>query len=169
MNYHQIARQAPRTLRRNHVRLVCGLQAKDLIGLVDSCSPHSRFLRFHTGMPALRPSMAEQLAQTPALGLRNWRGRLVAEARYTRTHDDEAELAILISDKYQGRGLGLALLALLFERAHADGVRVLNADVLNSNVAMVRLLEKLAPVETVGFEDGARRLRIPLEPVALAA
>ena len=169
MKYHQIARTARRTFRRNHVRLVPVNRAKDLIELVDSCSPQSRLLRFHTGMPALRPSMAEQLAATPSLGLRNWRGRLVADARYTRTHDDEAELAVLISDKYQGRGLGLALLAVLFERAHADGVRVLNAEVLNSNDAMVRLLEKLAPVETIGFEDGARRLRIPLEPVALAA
>lgn len=168
MTYRDIAHTAPKTFRRNLLRLVLHDDPQDLIDLVASCSPQSRFLRFHTGMAALRPTMAEQLAATPSLGLRNWRGHLVADARYTRTHDDEAEFAILISDKYQGRGLGLALLAVLFERAHDDGVTVLNAEVLNSNDAMVRLLEKLAPVETVGFEDGARRLRIPLEPVALA-
>lgn len=169
MNYHQIARTAHRTFRRNRVRLVPVNRSNDLIDLVDACGPESRFLRFHTGMPALRPSMAEQLAATPALGLRTWRGRLVADARYTRTGSDEAELAILIADKYQGRGLGLALLAALFEQAYADGVRVLNAEVLNSNDAMVRLLEKLAPVQSVGFEQGARRLRIDLDAVALAA
>lgn len=169
MTYRDIARTAPRTFRRNRLRLVTVDRPQDLIDLVASCSPESRFLRFHTGMGALRPTMAEQLASTPSLGLRNWRGRLVADARYTRTCDDEAEMAILISDKYQGRGLGLALLAVLYTRAADDGITTLTASVLNSNDAIIGLMEKLTPVETVGFEDGARKVRIPLEPVSLAA
>jgi acetyltransferase len=120
-------------------------------------------------MAALRPTMAAQLAETPALGLRNWRGRLVAEARYMRTLADEAEVAILITDKYQGRGLGLALLAVLYACAADEGITCLTANVLNSNEAIIGLLEKLTPVQTVGFEDGARKLRLPLEPAAVAA
>lgn len=169
MTYQDIARTAQRTFRRNRLRLVTVDDPQDLIRLVASCSPESRFLRFHTGMAALRPTMAAQLAETPALGLRNWRGRLVAEARYMRTLADEAEVAILITDKYQGRGLGLALLAVLYACAADEGITCLTANVLNSNEAIIGLLEKLTPVQTVGFEDGARKLRLPLEPAAVAA
>jgi GNAT superfamily N-acetyltransferase len=125
-------------------------------------------------MAELRPAMAEHLAAlTPergeALGLRTWRGRLVADARYMRTAPDEAEVAILVADAYQGRGLGKALLGVLFERAQVAGVNRLTAEVLTSNDAIVHVLESLVPVETVGYETGARCLRMPLNEVAAAA
>ncbi len=169
MHYHRIARTAPRTFRRNNVRLVPVNRSQDLIDLVDSCSAESLFLRFHTGMSTLRPAMAEKLAKTPSLGLRDRRGRLVAEARYIRTGGDEAELAVLIADRHQGRGLGLALLAVLFERAEADGVRTLKADVLNSNDTVTRLLKRLAPVQIVGVENGSKILRVELTPMMAVA
>jgi len=169
VSYHEIAATAARTFRRQGVRLVEGNQAQDLIDLVDMCSAESRFQRFHTGMPALRPAMAEQLATTASLGLRDRRGRLVADARYMPTRTGEAELAVLIADDYQGRGLGAALLAVLFQKAADEGREALSAEVLASNEAVIALLSKLAPVETVGHEQGARRLRIPLRTVELAA
>ena len=169
MSYLEIAPTAPPTFRRNRLRLVTVDDPQLLIDLVAHCSQESLFLRFHTGMSELRPAMAEKLVQTPGLGLLNSRGRLVADARYIRALNGEYELSILICDKYQGRGLGSALLSGMLMQAADDGIDTLNADVLASNEPMLALLEKLAPGESLGYEDGARRLRLSLAPMARVA
>lgn len=169
MSYTQIAHDADSALRRRRVRMtrIRPDNADDLIKLVSRCSPESRYLRFHTGMDALRPAMAEQLAgidrsQGEALGLRNWRGRLVADGRYTQISPQVAETAVLIADKYQGRGLGPILLAVLFQRAADRGIVAMHAEVLPSNTAIVKVLEKLAPVNPIGYENGVRAVCMPL-------
>lgn len=171
MRYIEAAREAPRHFRRNRLRLVHVDDPADLVALVDRCSPDSRYLRFHTGMAALRPAMAAQLASHDgcALGLRTWRGDLVADARYTRTASGEAEMAVLVCDRFQGRGLGRALLAVLFEHAAAEGITTLSADALRSNEAIMHLLESLAPVEVIGSSEGSHQLLISLSEVAAAA
>jgi GNAT superfamily N-acetyltransferase len=165
--YRHHAEQAPKVLKNQRLR-VSPLTTHDidaLIALVDRCSPESRFLRFHTGMAALRPSMAEQLVDVDnglALGVRSRRGRLIAEGRYTITGDATAEVAALVADDYQGRGVGRALLALLFTHAADNGVRSLHAEVLPSNDAIVKVLGGLAPIDTLGVRDGVRELCMPL-------
>ncbi|MCB0922531.1 MAG: GNAT family N-acetyltransferase, partial [Actinobacteria bacterium] len=117
--YRHHAEQAPKLLKKQRLRVspLTMNDTDDLIALVERCSPESRFLRFHTGMATLRPSMAEQLVDVDnglALGVRSRRGRLIAEGRYTIIDDGVAEVAVLVADDYQGRGVGRALLALLF-------------------------------------------------------
>lgn len=165
--YRHHAAQAPRTLKKQRLRVeeLTTEDTDDLIDLVERCSPESRFLRFHTGMAALRPSMAEQLVDVAdglALGVRNRRGRLVAEGRYTITDHGVAEVAALVADDYQGRGVGRALLALLFTHAAENGVKSLHAEVLPSNDAIVKVLGDLATIETLGVRDGVRQLCMPL-------
>lgn len=176
MRYTQIALEAPRTFRRNRLRLAqIGPQdADDLIRLVADCSPESRFSRFHTGMADLRPAMAAQLAgidpaDGAAFGLRTRRGRLVAEARYQRTGDDIAEAAILVADSHQGERLGLNLLAMTFQHAADRGVLGMHAEVLASNDAIIGLLSKLADVHTVGYSQGSRLICVPLTAAACPA
>jgi acetyltransferase len=142
MSYPEIAGAAPAVFRRNRLRMSPVNDPQAMIALVAASSEQSRFLRFHTGMPTLRPPMAEQLADISpprgkALGLWTSRKRLVAEARYIRLSDDLAEVAILIADAYQGRGLGVALLADIYQRAADDGSAALHGEVLSSNDAMV--------------------------------
>ena len=174
MNYHLVAQDAPRIFRHTRLRPGPVDDAAELIDLVAACSEESRFMRFHTGMAELRPAMAEKLVSLAAergraIGLRTWRGRLVADARYTRITEREAEVAILVADKYQGRGLGKALLAVLFEAAEQDGIEALHAEVLGSNDAILHVLGSLAPMETTGFENGSRQVRMPLEVTVAAA
>lgn len=169
MTYRELSRDADSALRRRRVRLtrIRPENADDLIKLVERCSPESRYLRFHTGMDALRPAMAGQLAGVDpelgeALGLRNWRGRLVADGRYTQISPHVAETAVLIADKYQGRGLGPVLLAVLFERAAARGILAMHAEVLPSNSGIMKVLEQLAPVNPIGYDNGVRAVCLPL-------
>ena len=165
--YRHHAEQAPKLLKKQRLRVspLTLNDTEDLIALVERCSPESRFLRFHTGMAALRPSMAEQLVDVDnglALGVRSRRGRLIAEGRYTIIDDGVAEVAVLVADDCQGRGVGRALLALLFTHAADNGVTSLHAEVLPSNDAILKVLSDLAPIETLGVRDGIRQLCMPL-------
>jgi GNAT superfamily N-acetyltransferase len=165
--FWHLADHAPKALKKQRLRVspLTPDDSNDLIALVERCSPESRFLRFHTGMATLRPSMAEHLVADNdglALGVRNSRGRLIAEGRYTVTDAHVAEVAALVADDYQGRGVGRALLALLFKSAAEKGIRSLHAEVLPSNDAIVSVLSALAPIDTLGVRDGVRELCMPL-------
>lgn len=169
MTFPDIAQSAGWTFRRNLLRLrpIEPEHAADFVRLVDACSPDNRFLRFHTGVYTLRPAMARKLVTMEpgsgeAWGLWNWRGHLVAEARYTRLTDDVAETAILVADKYHGRGLGQALLAVVFTHAADAGYAALHAEVLSGNDTILHVLDKLVPENSVSYEQGVRHVCLPL-------
>jgi RimJ/RimL family protein N-acetyltransferase len=69
-------------------------------------------------------------------------GHGVGIARYVRDADDPqaAEIAVTITDDWQGRGLGTELLARLSDRARQEGVRRFTALTDASNVAVAALL-----------------------------
>ncbi len=75
--------------------------------------------------------------------------RIVAVARLSKSHgvtvstDSEARFTLLVSDEYQYRGLGTALLKQLIAVARAEGLARVVADVLAENDAMRRVCEKL--------------------------
>ena len=77
-------------------------------------------------------------------------GALVGVARYIRATDrsDTAELAVVVGDAWQGRGLGRAMLARLTRRARANGIRHGRALVLAQNAPALRLLATLGDHRT---------------------
>ena len=56
---------------------------------------------------------------------------------------DEAEFSILVSDHYQGLGIGTLLLGELLEVGKSEGIRRITADILFENYPMQRLSRKL--------------------------
>jgi acetyltransferase len=65
----------------------------------------------------------------------------------------QGEFAIVIADKYQGRGLGTKLTTMLIEWAKEKGVEKIYAQVMAENTKMVRLAEKLG-FTTKRYRDG---------------
>jgi acetyltransferase len=55
----------------------------------------------------------------------------------------EAEFAVLISDQFQGHGLGTELLKRLIEIARADGLERVTADILGENRQMIEICKLL--------------------------
>jgi acetyltransferase len=53
------------------------------------------------------------------------------------------EFAVVIADKYQGRGLGTKLVDMLIEFARDKDVESIYGVIMSSNMAMIRLCEKL--------------------------
>lgn len=70
-------------------------------------------------------------------------GPVVADARFVREEDPTvAEVAFLVGDDYQGRGIGAFLLEALAVAARADRIRRFTARVLAENVAMRTIFDR---------------------------
>jgi GNAT superfamily N-acetyltransferase len=64
---------------------------------------------------------------------------IVAGGRYIAVRPGEAEVAFVVDDAHQGRGLGAALMRHLAALARQAGLKALSADVLPANAAMLKV------------------------------
>lgn len=71
-------------------------------------------------------------------------GPVVADGRFVRDdrRPDEAEVAFIVGDDYQGRGIGSFLMDAVSVAARSDGVRRFTARVLSDNYAMRAILNR---------------------------
>ncbi len=92
-------------------------------------------------------------------------GQIVAEARYHRVPgSDEAEIALVVADAWQGRGVGPALSEWLARAAARRGVKAFTGSMLADNRAARRVLESVAPQADRWIHSGELEFRAPLPP-----
>ena len=85
---------------------------------------------------------------------RSGRNQILGVARLSKIHGlDEAEFAVLITDKWQNLGLGHELLRQLIEVARAEKLSRLTGQILADNPAMRHLCEKLGFVVTPNVDQ----------------
>ena len=88
---------------------------------------------------------------------------IIAVVRYEgSTGSDRAEYAAIVTDAWQGKGLGKALTRDLISAARRRGIRCLYATVLPENVRMLSLLRDLGMPETMRFVDGVAEIEVDL-------
>ena len=75
---------------------------------------------------------------------------------------DDAEFAVLVTDAWQGRGIGTELLRRLVEIARAEGVAVIGAQMRAENTAMRKASERLGFTITAGSTDEVVRAEMQL-------
>ena len=98
--------------------------------------------------------------------------RIVGHAEFSRQPGaPAAEAAFAVADQLQGHGLGTLLLAHLAERAHASGIEVFEAEVLQHNRRMIRMFQASGFPAEVRQEGGSQLVRLPtsLSPGTVAA
>ena len=88
---------------------------------------------------------------------------LIGVVRYDRLDAQEAEVAFVVTDAYQGRGVGTLLLEHLTAYARERGYSRLLAEVLPDNAAMVRLVEQSGLPYTVVSGGEALRVLVSTE------
>jgi acetyltransferase len=99
------------------------------------------------------------VAEVPEAGGR----AIVGVGRLNRERDrEEAEFALLLSDAYQGRGLGSALLGHLLKVGREEGLRTVTAEIAPENVAMQAVCRKLGFRLEAEPGDATVRARITL-------
>ena len=139
--------------------------APRLIEFYDQLSRHTAYQRFFTVMKRLPPDWARLLATVDyrrRLALVAEHGpaaELVAVARYEPTDDPRvAEVAFVVRDDFQGKGLGTVLLSALLEAARARGIERFRAYVLADNTRMLDLLNRFTDIRERSIEAGVASL-----------
>jgi acetyl coenzyme A synthetase (ADP forming)-like protein len=114
-----------------------------------SLSDTSRALRFFAPVKdafleaeAGRESRVDYRATFGLVALAGREERIVAHAMYACVDHDRAETAYTVADDYQGRGLGTILLGHLAEVAAANGIPILEAEVLAGNHKMIEVFRQ---------------------------
>ena len=152
--------------------------APRLIDFYDRLSRHSAYQRFFSVMKRLPPDWARMLATVDyrrRLALVAERGpadapEIEAVARYEPTDDpDTVEVAFVVQDGYQGRGLGLLLLHHLLDAAEARGMHRFRAYVLADNTRMLDLLSRFTEIRERHLEAGVINLLFERRPDEAAA
>jgi len=155
------------------VRSVEPCDAGELAAGYQLLSERSAYQRFFTILPRLSPQQLRFFTQVDhrdheALGaVAPETGQGVGIARFIRSDTDpaSAELAIVVADDWQRRGVGFQLLRTLLRRAREENVTTISAEVLTDNSALLGLLRHFGPVDIeVSGTTTTATLRLPSNP-----
>lgn len=88
----------------------------------------------------------------------------LAVARFVKDKDDptKAEFSIVITDRYQGVGLGVEMLKLLSIAARQRGIKVFTAYVKVDNRSMLGLIKKYSSYKVIAREVDIIQIETPL-------
>jgi GNAT superfamily N-acetyltransferase len=154
--YHAIAPENASALQRFHHRL----------------SERSIYLRFFAAKPELSDREAgyftnvDMINRFALVALDPERPEeIIGVVSFDREGTSErAEYAAEVADRWQGRGLGMALTRRLIEAALKRDVRTFTAIVLPQNRKMLHLFSDLGLPERLRYEDGSDYVEIDLSP-----
>ncbi|MFF9002392.1 GNAT family N-acetyltransferase [Streptomyces achromogenes] len=151
--------------------------ADRLVSFYEQVSDESKYYRFFAPYPRLSAKdvhrfthhdFVDRVGLAATIG-----GEFIATVRYDRigadglpasAPADEAEVAFLVQDAHQGRGVASALLEHIAAVARERGIRRFAAEVLPANTKMIKVFTDAGYTQKRSFEDGVVRLELDLEP-----
>ena len=137
-----------------------------LLRMFDRLSPESIYHRFFSPMPRPRRAALLHLAGLDhelheTLVATSGR-EIVAVARYdARPGEPDAEVAVIVEDEWQDRGLGTRLLHRLARVGSRRGLVAFRAIVLGENRRALPFLRRLSPDADVRFRHGEYQVYAP--------
>ncbi|MGW1983695.1 bifunctional acetate--CoA ligase family protein/GNAT family N-acetyltransferase [Streptomyces collinus] len=151
--------------------------ADRLVSFYEQVSDESKYYRFFAPYPRLSAKDVQRFTHhdfVDRVGLAaTIGGEFIATVRYDRINAngmpasspaDEAEVAFLVQDAHQGRGVASALLEHVAAVARERGIRRFAAEVLPANTKMIKVFTDAGYTQKRSFEDGVVRLEFDLEP-----
>ncbi|MFE3826413.1 GNAT family N-acetyltransferase [Streptomyces sp. NPDC059092] len=161
------------------IRPITTEDAQRLVSFYEQVSDESKYYRFFAPYPRLSDRDVHRFTHhdyVDRVGLAaTVGGEFIATVRYDRTDErglpasapaDEAEVAFLVQDAHQGRGVASALLEHIGAVARERGIRRFAAEVLPANAKMIKVFRDAGYTQKRSFEDGSVRLTLDLEPTA---
>ena len=151
-----------------HLRPIRPSDGERLVAFYDRVSPESKYLRFFAPYPRLSDrdvkrftevDYVDRVAFIVTLG-----DEMIAVGRYDRVEGDHAEVAFLIEDAHQGRGIAQLLLEHLAQAARERGIRRFVAEILPDNRRMAKVFADAGYRVSKGIEDGVLAVEFPILP-----
>ncbi|WP_432028202.1 GNAT family N-acetyltransferase [Streptomyces sp. 1222.5] len=159
------------------IRPITADDADRLVSFYEQVSDESKYYRFFAPYPRLSAKdvhrfthhdFVDRVGLAATIG-----GEFIATVRYDRigadgmpasAPADEAEVAFLVQDAHQGRGVASTLLEHVAAVARERGIRRFAAEVLPANTKMIKVFTDAGYTQKRSFEDGVVRLEFDLEP-----
>ncbi|NGN65097.1 GNAT family N-acetyltransferase [Streptomyces sp. A7024] len=142
--------------------------ADRLVAFYERVSDESKYFRFFAPYPRLSDKDVHRFTHhdyVDRVGLAAVVGeQFIATVRYDRIAPTEAEVAFLVQDEHQGRGVASALMEHIAACARERGIRRFAAEVLPGNTKMIKVFTDAGYTQKRTFEDGVVRLEFDLEP-----
>ncbi|MEU0793893.1 GNAT family N-acetyltransferase [Amycolatopsis sp. NPDC005961] len=152
-----------------HLRPVVPTDADGLVAFHGKLSERTRYFRYFGAYPRIPEKDLKRFSTVDhhdRVAFAAFLGDdIVAVGRYERLdHGPSAEVAFVVSDAHQGRGLGSILLEHLAAAAAECGLRRFVAEVLAENAAMVRVFRDAGYQVSREFEEGVLHLEFDIDP-----
>jgi acetyl coenzyme A synthetase (ADP forming)-like protein len=130
--------------------------------------PESRRLRFASvgtdlAARAHRWAMPERPDDCSLVAVSGIDGRIIGNGSYDRVDPDTAEVAFVVADAYQGRGVATLLLEELARRANEAGITTFVAEILPENARMLEVFRASGFPIRVRSEPGSIVVEFPTE------
>ena len=154
-----------------HLRPITPLDADRLRAMHSRLSPDTVYMRFFSMVRTLAARDVERLTTVDYADrvafIALLRDEMVGVVRYDRTPGtSEAEVAIVVEDAHQGRGLGPVMLEHLAAAGEERGIERFCANVLPSNRRMLEVFRSAGFEVERHMSDGYVELVYPIHPTA---
>jgi len=155
-----------------HVRPIRPDDAELLESFYGRVSDESKYYRFFSPMPHLSQrdikrfttvDHHERVAFVMVLA-----GQIIAVGRFDVVAPGEAEVAFLVEDRHQGRGIAQILLEHLAQAGRELGIEKFVAEVLPDNRRMIATLQEAGYHVAGGYQDGVMSLEFPIDATTTA-
>jgi acyl-CoA synthetase (NDP forming)/GNAT superfamily N-acetyltransferase len=153
-----------------HLRPIRPEDAPAIVDLHSRMSDRTRYLRYFSPYPRIPERDLERFVNVDHVDREAFvtvaGGRITAVGRYERLGPEspEAEVAFVVEDAHQGRGIGSVLLEHLAEAARENGITRFVAEVLPQNGGMLRVFSDFGYQVQRKYEDGVVHLSFPIAP-----
>ncbi|HLT61280.1 MAG TPA: GNAT family N-acetyltransferase, partial [Microlunatus sp.] len=139
-----------------------------LVEFYDRVSPESKYLRFFAPYPRLSQRDVQRFTEVDYVDrvafILTLGELMIGVGRYDRIENDQAEVAFLIEDAHQGRGIAQLLLEHLAEAARERGITKFVAEILPENRRMAQVFADAGYRVTKDVEDGVLSVEFPILP-----
>ncbi|MDT4940300.1 MAG: hypothetical protein QOJ34_389, partial [Pseudonocardiales bacterium] len=158
-----------------HLRPIVPADAEALVAFHGGLSQRTRYLRYFSAYPKIPERDLYKFTHMDHRGRVAFAavlaGQIIAVGRYERLGEtDQAEVAFVVADEHQGRGIGSVLLEHLAAAARETGViRRFHAVVLAENVGMIRVFRDAGYETTRHVEYGEVSLEFDVDETAVTA
>lgn len=155
-----------------HLRPISAEDHELLVEFYEQVSAESKYLRFFAPVPRLSAKDVERFTHVDhhdrVAFILTLAQRMIAVGRFDKITPTagavEAEVAFLVQDAHQGRGIAQLLLEHLAQAGRERGVAKFVAEVLPENVRMIQIFREAGYRVVGGFAEGVMRFEFAIDP-----